>query len=170
MKTHLIKLMSTITFLLNFALMFGQSGSPENLQIKLMKMEANYYIFLTDTSSNPYSIKDITGDGKITGQDGKKNDVTLASFGETSFLISGINDDFKTLKLTFHQKNSKQNEYIYATFSGKNVNENAYVCPMHPKEILSKSGMCPKCGMGLAAKKVTVYKPSEVIHKGDANR
>lgn len=40
-----------------------------------------------------------------------------------------------------------------------------YTCPMHPEVQQAAPGKCPKCGMDLVAKKITVKPPAKPIQK-----
>jgi hypothetical protein len=166
MKT-LRKLIMAVVLLATYAITFAQNDSKfESVQVKLMKMDDKFYIVLTDPQSNPYSNKNVTATGKATGSKITNPKLSLSTFGDNAFVINGTPGDFDKLKLTFHLKDAKANEYVYATLSNKNKDESAYVCPMHPGELMKSEGKCPKCGMGLQAKKVTVYTPSNVVRKG----
>ena len=171
MKTQLLKLIIAISFFMNVALIFGQntSGDLNNLHVKLMQMDNKFYLFLTDSMSNPYFTSNFTGEGKTTGQDGKKKKITLTYFGETAFVLNLNDANFKSIKVILHYRSSQHEEYIYATFLNNKEEGNSFQCPMHPDEMLNISGKCPKCGLGLIAKKVIIYHPPKIIRKGDLN-
>ena len=163
-KTFLL----AMVLLLTSAMSFGQTSTAklETVQVKLMKMDGKLYLFLTDEQSNPFSNKNIKSSGKAKGENVTKRKLKLASFGENAFVVNSDPGDFDKLKLTFHLKDDQHNEYVYATISNKHNDETSYVCPMHPDEMTKSEGKCPKCDMGLTAKKVSVYEPSKVVRKG----
>jgi Cu2+-exporting ATPase len=41
-----------------------------------------------------------------------------------------------------------------------------YTCPMHPKVLQDKPGMCPECGMNLVPLKLKQKEPNYETHKG----
>jgi hypothetical protein len=165
MKT--LKNMMAILLMAVSSIAFSQSATKlENVQVKLMKMDGKLYLFLTDQQNNPFSNKNITATGKATGAEITKPKLSLSPYGENAFVINSNPGDFDKLKLTFHLKNGESSEYVYATINNKHQDENAYVCSMHSGDISKAEGKCPKCGMGLEAKKVSVYNAANVVRKG----
>lgn len=167
-KMKTLKKILAVILVMTYAISFGQTTDSkfESVQVKLMKMDDKFYIVLTDPQSNPFSNKNVTATGKAIGSKITNPKLSLSAFGDNGFVINGNPGDFDKLKLTFHLKDAKSNEYVYATLSNKNQDESAYVCPMHPGELMKTEGKCPKCGMGLVAKKVSVYTPANVVRKG----
>ncbi len=163
-----IKKLMAVILVMIFAIGFAKSTDTKlaSVQVKLMKMDGKYYLFLTDEQSNPFSNKDITATIKSDALQGTGKKITLSAFGENAFVINGDPGDFKKLKAVFHLKNTVHNEYVYATLSNKHQDESSYMCPMHPGEMFKTEGKCPKCNMGLVAKKVSVYDPTTVVRKG----
>ena len=163
MKTLLKTLLILVLALFN-VVAFSQSSSPllTDVQVKLMKMDGKFYIFLTDSKSEPFSNKSIT----VTGKSDGAQKISFSSFGVNAFLMNGNPGNFKKITLTFHLKDNKHNEYVYAKLLNTHQNENTYACPMHADEMFQAEGKCPKCGMTLVAKQVTVYDPTSVVRKG----
>lgn len=65
-------------------------------------------------------------------------------------------EKFKASPASFTGTNITKPEHIIPPVSESGLNANIFTCPMHPEVIQATPGSCPKCGMALEPRTVTV--------------